>query len=424
MQKNLIQEKFSLNRIPHKYSDNFVNTLIFFYAAIPLVDIASGALFTYFEIDGFSIAYKAGVIPIFILLSISRQIRKEYLLLNMIIIILLIAGAAGRSSLGAGGFFDDMLYIARGPIFLGTITIILFSLSRPHVERIANVYFISTWVAIFTSIIGASFFGLSLSSYGSGYGLKGFYQSANEVTFSFVLSWWFIQVRFGKRMIPSAILLSMTCFLLYQIGTKSGFVCIAMLGTWYIFSFLRLNRYTSFGIFFTIAFVVYSFAEDIYLALLPYLPGSDVTTFFITRYGVSTTLTGGRFVDLDLILSVLGQYSVGEIIFGAGFNNFWFSIDGNSVESDLIDILGGGGVIFAGWFYGLLIWGYINSNSRATDGRVIDSAWSFVFITVFIYSVFAGHVAFAATPLISLSIYLALSHKEQTSENTNRSIMV
>lgn len=424
MQENPALDKNFMQVKKGAGSGHFVYLLVIYYAIFPMADVISGGLSAYFEVDWFAISYKLGALLVLMIFAMTGSLRKGFTVFSGLIITLLIIGAGARESLGVGGFASDMIFIARGPILLSAVLIVLLSLRQPAVEKVAKAYFISTWITTIFSIIFADLLGVSLSTYDAGYGSKGFYQAANEVTFAFVLSWWFIQVKMAKNLLYSSLLFSATCFLIYMIGTKSGFVLIPILSLWYIVRFFNFNRYLNIIIFIIIALIVSSAAGSIFLAVLPYLPSAEASGFFISRYGVETTLTGGRFADLDVIIRVLGKFSVNEIIFGAGFENFWFSIDGNSVESDLIDTLGGGGIIFAGWFYGMLIWGYLKSGTKLAGGLAVDTAWAFVFIAAVMYSVFVGHIAFAATPLTSIAMFFALSYKEKSSENTNPAVVV
>lgn len=393
-------------------SSGFLSLLVVYYGFMPFADVLSGALATYREIGWFSIAYKAGSLLIALLFILSGKVRTSYAAVSAIVITLLILGAGIRQSLGLGYLSDDLIYIARGPILLSLILIVLLSLDRESVLKIATIYFVATWTATTFSIIGTNWLGISLTTYDAGYGARGFYQAANEVTLGFVLSWWYLQVRVVKSTFQSLLLLAISVYLIYTIGTKSGFVVMPILAVWYLVRLMKLGRKQSLSLFIFISSIVTAYAGSIFLAVLPFLPAANASEFFINTYGVETTLTGGRFVDIDYIYRHFQNFSVAEILFGTGFNNFWFAIDGNSVESDLIDTLGGGGIIFAGWFYGILIWGYLRSGYTLPSGARRDGAWTFVFISVIMYSIFVGHVAFAATPLICVGVFVALAYKE------------
>lgn len=406
-------------------ADDFLLLLLLYYGLLPLADIVSGALTTFTEITWFAIAYKAGAIFLMLVFFIAGRVNKGYAAVAAGVTALLIAGAGVRQSLGLGGGSEDMLYIARGPILLNSVLIVLLSLNTAAMGRLALVYFLSTWFTMFLSVCVSDALGISLTSYGAaGYGSKGFYQAANEVTFTFILSWWYIQARLANSWWKSALLLLATIYLIYTLGTKSGFVIIPILSLWYLGRWMGFSRFVNFFLFLAIAAIVVTFADSIFLVVLPYLKAADASAFFINTYGVNSTLTGGRFADLHTIVELLQSFSLVELIFGVGFSNFWFSIAGKSVESDLIDTLGGGGIIFASWFYGLLMWGYICSKVKSKRGAMVDTAWAFVFIAIALYSVFVGHVAFAATPLITVGMFLALTYKEQSREGRDRSLVV
>jgi hypothetical protein len=410
--------------MPNAKHSNFLPVLLLYFGGLPLADVIAGGLSTFFGIDWFAVAYKGGALLILILVAMMGNLRKGYAVFAIIVITLLGLGAGVRETLGMGGFADDMVFIARGPILLSAILVTMLSLDRGDVERVARTYFVATWLAVILSIAVTDWLGISLETYDAGYGSKGFYAAANEVAFGFVLSWWYIQVRMCRSAWQSALLLSATCFLIYTLGTKAGFVVIPILGLWYVGRWLFLNRYINLAIFVLIAGLVSVAAGSIFLAVLPYLPASEASSFFIAKNGVDTTLTGGRFIDLDQIVRIIQSYSIAEFIFGAGFQNFWFAIDGNSVESDLIDTLGGGGIIFAGWFYGTLLWGYSLSKVKAPSGKTLDTAWAYVFIAAIMHSIFVGHIAFAASPLASLAMFLALAYKERVNEDSPRSVLV
>lgn len=405
--------------------NGFLSLLLLYYGLLPVSDIVSGALTTFTNIIWFAIAYKAGAVFLMIVFLVSGRLSTAYAAFGVSITALLILGAGVRQSLGLGGGSEDMLYIARGPILLNSTLIILLSLQKKSAERLARVYFTSTWLSTFLSVIISDRLGISLTSYGAAdYGSKGFYQAANEVTLTFVLSWWYLQIRWANSLLKSLVLFLGTLYLIYTLGTKSGFVAIPILGLWYVARFMGVNRFISLALFLVVALTVVQFADVIYLAILPYLKAADASAFFINTYGVNSTLTGGRFAELDSIIDLLKTFSLTELMFGIGFSNFWFEIAGKSVESDLIDTLGGGGIIFAGWFYGLLLWGYKSSKARLWNGVTIDSPWAFVFIAIILYSIFVGHVAFAATPLVTVGMFLMLTYKEQAHESRHRSLMV
>jgi len=411
--------------LPARYEvSGFLPLLMLFYGFLPLADIVSGALSTFYEIGWFATAYKAGSLLLLMLFAIAGRIRTGYAAFSVVIITLLILGAGVRQSTGYGGLSDDMVFIARGPILLSAILIVMMSLGHSEVEKVARIFFVSTWFATTLSIFITNWLGISLVTYNAGYGAKGFYQAANEVTLGFVLSWWYMQTRMVKNLWQSGLIFLSTLFLIYTLGTKSGFVVIPILGLWYIGRWLRFNRFANLFVFLSVSLITSIFAGSIFLAVLPYLPAAESSIFFINTYGVDTTLTGGRFIDLDAIIRFIETYSFGELLFGMGFENFWFAIDGSSVESDLIDTLGGGGIIFAGWFYGMLLWGYKCSKAILPNGKAIDTEWSFVFIAAIMYSIFVGHVAFAATPLITLAMFLALAYKERPIEDRARSVVV
>lgn len=406
-------------------NDYFLRLLMLYYGLLPLSDVVSGALTHFYEITWFAIAYKGGAIFVMVVFFIAGRISKGYAAFAISIIVLLVLGAGIRQSSGLGSATEDFLYIARGPILLNSILIVLLSLDLNGVDRIARTYSISTWLATSLSVIISDRLGVSLTSYGAaGYGSKGFYQAANEVTLTFILSWWYIQVRFANTWWKSGLLFVASVYLIYTLGTKSGLVAMPILAMWYVGRRLGFNWIVNLGMFLAVAIVAMAYADVIFLAVLPYLKAADASAFFINTYGVNSTLTGGRFADLDFIISTIQSFSFFEVIFGIGFSTFWFEIAGKSVESDLIDTLGGGGIIFAGWFYGILIWGYVCSKTPRPLRFAVDTPWAFVFIAVILYSIFVGHVAFAASPLISVGILFALAYKEHARENRGRSVLV
>jgi hypothetical protein len=170
--------------------------------------------------------------------------------------------------------------------------------------------------------------------------------------------------------------------------------------------------------------IVIYYAEEIFLFFLPLLPSYESTNFFINTYGVGTTLTGGRFYQIEDIITYVMGFNFSEMLLGVGFHNFWYRIDGNSVESDFVDIFGGGGVVFLGWFYGVLVWGYRLSRKMGAKGLLVDTEWAIVLLAVIMYSIFVGHVAFAATPLITVAFFIALAKKERAVEDRNYSVVV
>jgi hypothetical protein len=402
----------------------FLPLLMLYYMGIPIADVLAGALTTFLEIEGFAVAYKACVLLLLLLFLMAGKVRGGFGVLALATIGLLVMGAGVRQSLGMGGFKDDLLFIARGPILFSCALIVLMSLSGEELRRLASAYFVCTWLVMTGSIVITNGLGISLTTYDAGYGSKGFYQAANEVTLGYILSWWYIVTRFAPGRIYKIVVTIVTLYIIYTIGTKSGFVLMPLLLFWYLGKYLKISSRALLVIFLLSCYVVAVYAASIFLLILPFLPAAQAFDFFIATYGVETALTGGRFYQLDEIVAIISNFSWQETLFGIGFQNFWFAIDGTSVESDLIDIFGGGGLIFVCWFYGLLIWGYLLSKRRDLLGKTVDTEWAVVFLAVIMYSIFVGHVAFAATPLITVAIFTALAYKERGVERRHSSVLV
>lgn len=393
---------------------SFLPLLILYFGCMPIADVVAGALSAFYELNGFAVVYKAAVVLLLLLLLIAGRVSTRYGLIALGVIVLLIAGAGLRQSLGLGGMRDDLLFIARGPILFSAAVVMMMSLEREELRKLANVYFLATWVITSGSITITNWLGISLTTYDAGYGARGFYTAANEVTLGYVLSWWYVLNRIFHSRFNKIIVTAITIYVIYTIGTKSGFVLIPLLLYWNIVDLYKISWKISLVLFSVVCYFVMLYASSIFLAVLPYLPAADTFGFFIDTYGVETALTGGRFYQIEDIIKIISRFSWTELLFGIGFQNFWFAIDGNSVESDLIDVFGGGGIIFAAWFYGLLIWGYMISKRVGRSGNIVDTEWAIVFLAVIMYSIFVGHVAFAATPLVTIAFILALAYKERT----------
>lgn len=398
--------------------------MLIYFVGVPLMDVTAGFFNTYYEIPGVSVAYKAGVILLLLLLLLSGRVRSGYGIVALVTVVLLLMGAGIRQSLGFGGLSTDITYIARGPVLMSCALLILLSFAPAQTKRIADWYFLSTWGIMTGSIIITNMLGISLATYDAGYGSKGLYAAGNEITLVYVLSWWYLLVRGPSSVLFRYTICIFTAYIVYTVGTKSGLVLIPLLLYSLFARRFGLSSRTSLSLFFLIAALVITFAEQIFLAFLPYLPGYDTTRFFIDTYGVGTTLTGGRFYQFDEIVDYVSGFSFSEVLLGVGFDNFWYRIDGNSVESDFVDVFGGGGVVFLIWFYGMLIWGYRMSRTRLGNGKLIDTEWATVLLAVILYSIFVGHVAFAATPLVTVAMFIALAKKEQSVEHRDRAVLV
>ncbi len=386
---------------------NFEFVVYLFFLGIPFVDVFTGALTSSTGGSSLSVIYKSLVISLFFKAFLNTGFRASYALFIFTFVSLIFIGALLHSVNGESNLQSDLIFMARGPVLMGVMLLLLLSIKASSCILILIGYSKITWLTICLSIILLNLLGISQATYDAGFGSKGVYNAANEITFIFVLAWWVITNCANMSFRTIMFYTVATIFTLYMIGTKSGFVMLFIFAFWHLSIKYKLSSSFTLILFVAVCSVVISAAGHIFLAIVQYLPGAEIFTFYIENQGATSALTGGRFVMLDLILNIYSKFSFVDFLLGIGFQNFWDLLIGNSVESDLFDLIGGGGLVFTIFFYGSLIWGYAMSR-QYIQGRYNDSIWAPVFISAILYSIFVGHVAFAATPVVSITLILAM----------------
>lgn len=380
----------------------------FHLAVIPLADVANGWFASREGGLPVALAWKLLVIPLLLLILTERRTpRFAFIAVGALFLALLIQIGVPGAFLPGRLNTTDLTVLARGPFLFGLEWLLLLSLSSAHLERAAKAYFMSTWLTVTISIVVLSILGVSLATYESSeedFGQKGVYVAGNELTITYMLSWWYLTRRQIGSIASSIALTMATLVLLTQIGTKSGFVVFAIVMLWRILLGIGMGPKGALVLFVAGAALTVTFAVDLFLWVGPALVGWERLEFFIERYDPVTALTGGRFLFIAEILAIFSSFGVTQLLFGMGFGAFWSAIGKDSVESDIIDLFGGGGLIGVGWFYGLFL---VALGVTLRRGSALAPAGSAV-LAIGLYSVFVGHVAFAATPIVSTAVVLAV----------------
>ncbi len=377
-------------------------------AVIPLADVANGWFASREGGLPVALAWKLLVIPLLVLILLERRTpRFAFVAVSALFLALLLQIGVPGAFLPGRLNTTDLTVLARGPFLFGLEWLLLLSLSSAHLERAAKAYFLSTWITVTVSIVVLSILGISLATYeGSdeSTGQKGVYVAGNELTITYMLSWWYLTRRQVGTLLSSMALTATTLVLLTQIGTKSGFVVFAIVMLWRMLLGFGLGPKAALAVFIAGAALTVTFAVDLFLWVGPALVGWERLEFFIERYDPLTALTGGRFLFIAEILAIFSNFGVAQVVFGMGFGAFWSAIGRDSVESDIIDLFGGGGLVGVGWFYGLFLVALGVTLRRRT---ALSPAGGAV-LAIGLYSVFVGHVAFAATPIVSTAVVLAV----------------
>ena len=393
-----------------------------FLLGVPLIDFVNGYALSVFGTSLFATIYKALIVPLVIFLFLMRKISKSDLLAPVSIfagVILLISVPTllgeSRSNL------VDVTVLLRGPITFGLVFLMMRFLRESEVDFCVISYFKFTWWIVSLSIVLLYLAGMSLSTYDGtmSAGSKGAYAAANELTIVYMLSWWFIVFRGGVSKKSIASYSAATLWMLFFIGTKSGFVVFGVIALWRILMSFKIKSVGALAIFTGIAGLVAANAGSLFLLIAPFLKGWERLLFFIERYDAVTVMTGGRFLDIPAAMSLFYRFSLYELVFGVGFEKFWIAVSQGSIESDLFDLFGGGGLIAISLFYGSIIYYLI----LCLKYRRLEE-WVGVLLSVILYSIFVGHIAFAATPIISLALILSVISSSVKNENRRNSIVV
>ncbi len=392
---------------------------LLFFACIPFVDISVGYISRVIGIPSvIGQAYKALVVLLLLGVIVKRGVPsvKGYFVLATACFVFL---SIVLHSLDSESVREDLVFYGRGPVLFSAAWLLLANIRTIAVRAIFYIYFQITWLTIGGSIFVSELLGISLATYdGEGefsYGSKGFYSSPNEITLVYSLAWWFL-----VHKAPSAyrfiFYTAFTTVVLFMLGTKSGLALLVIFSVWKLLRFLKLNSVKLVLIFSFIAGSAILVAENVFLAVGPLLQGWERLSFFIEKDGAISALTGGRFLDLDRMLDIYQEFEFFQMIFGVGFNEYWYRLSGKSVESDFFDLLGGGGIVLVCWFYGIIINGFISSMKSSSN--FANTQISVAIIAIMLYSVFVGHVAFAATPILTLALILAASGMDDNLRKT------
>lgn len=393
-----------------------------FFAGIPLIDVVNGLI----QKDGgtslLATGYKSLVILLLGIAIFSRKIPKSAFKTTIAIwFFLLLQLTISGNNLDSRINPIDLTVIARGPLLFSFIWLFLHFFSKSHIPRIADIYFITTWWTVTISILFMKILGFSSSTYtgSESFGAKGSYIAANEITIVYMLSWWYITVKKNNNRSINTIYTVSTLAMLIVIGTKSGFVIFLIVALWHAMIIKNISPLRVFLLFLLAATIGIILAEEIFITIGPFLVGWDRLSFFSEKYSPSTALTGGRFLLLPEILSIFLNFDPIQILFGLGFKAFWNDTDDSSIESDILDLYGGGGLISIIIFYGFLV-----RAMNLTLKKPRLAHWGGIIMAIVLYSIFVGHIAFAATPIISVATILSVLFFENRNENRNNPVLV
>lgn len=395
---------------------------VVFLVGVPISDLFNGFALSIYGSSRISIFFKGLIIPIIIIIFFMRRINKSQLLLAtsvwlLILLLIAVPTLAGDSRVNP----IDLTVLSRGPLLLSLVLLLIAFMKHEESEIVSDAYFKVSWWVITGSIIVLNFLGMSLATYegSDAAGMKGVYAAGNEVTIVYMLSWWHLVFGGNRSRRAKVAYTGITLSLLFLIGTKGGFVVFGIVALWQTIIWAGLTPIKATSIFTGAAALVLVFASDIFLFIGPFLKGWDRLLFFIQKHDAVTAMTGGRFLSLPYILTIFDGFGFFEFFFGLGFSDFWQLVSDGSVESDVIDLFGGGGVFGIMLFYGIIVYCMIVT---LRTPRLVK--WGGLFWSIILYSVFVGHVAFAATPTISVAVAVSAFLGARRRENRNHSFLV
>jgi|GEM_PF-4398421 len=365
--------------------------------------ILKGPILLFFLGALFSLKFKDGVkiISILLVLLIAFSLRVAY----------------GQTPLN--GY--DLKFMLRGPFLALAAFSIVASLPLTK-DRLFHFFKLNSkiWFIFITSvIIFHKLFGFGLLTYEGFSGYKSYFPSQNELTLIYSLSWycWFLTGSWFWKTVTTIISL----FVLLLIGTKSGFLFVFCGIVIYLSAKLyQKNKILSLVFVCGIAGCAILLINNIDLLVdifLSYSHGGEKLKYLIRRLGVFSALWSHRDQLVLATIDLLAKSNPLIWINGMGFHKLWQELGtvrgtaGHFVEVDLIDALGGGGLLAVTAFLGPIVFYATRSFYEYT--KIEDENFLALFGLLMIYIVAAstsGHCAYYATPSVVLGSILGAGH--------------
>jgi hypothetical protein len=313
----------------------------------------------------------------------------------------------------------DLSTLIRGPIILLWVWMIAKQIRSPS---LLNRLLKFCWAATSTMILFSAATGIGLNTYEyfkSGW--KFFFVSNNELTFIYTFLTSFLVLQSGFR--QSAIYLPICIIVLLVIGTKSGFVGLAILC--FVLSLRitrRINRLLGFtyamliniAFFSILAFIDLEAILKSVLPLFSFSSGYEKVTERISYEGFwEGILSGrGRFVTFavheflhrnDLIDYSLGMgFSDLKKSFGSDFGKESF------IEVDAIDVLLSYGLLGVATYLSFIFYLVNRWLKELKAGSAQSEVYLFLGLSIFVVGNLSGHVIFNAWPMSTIGIVLGI----------------
>lgn len=363
------------------------------------------------------------IILIALIEMLLRGIPRKKLLLLLVLVASLFLWLALRIVFQDAGAIEiafELSPIVRGA-FLFAVLLIYFDSIKPMLrEKIVYWYAMYTWGIIGVMIALSAITGIGLKTYSafeSGY--KFYFTANNELTFVYSLS--FLTVFFLSGRLMKCVSMVIAVAIMLLIGTKGGFVVIAL--TFYIILFRMLcsieNAWIKaisilFALFPLLLLVTFSDeAADFFVKnVLVYGEGASKLAAKISYLGIWGALLSER--DVLAQTGINAVFAGGDIsvFIGRGFfeyaNSFYTWNALRFAEIDIVDIFGGwggGGVLLYLWF---IVWvfrlGWNTNKLKTSLANVIVAGWT----CLAILGNLAGHVILFSYPMLFLSVVLSL----------------
>jgi len=304
---------------------------------------------------------------------------------------------------------DDTRYFMRSYL-LGVMVFFYFQSLRLHANRLTKLYSMQWW--LIAAFVLAHFF-LGFGGVASKSGdlrpiYSSFFKEGNVIAFFFVVVWFYHYSR-GYSWMRRMWLTAISFFVAGLLSSKAAILCMALLIFFHWLAYFkaasRLNAaLANFAVLASLVALIVFFHElmDMFIWMLIYLfPDGAVILHRLSSWDVLTVLTSTRDLRVMELFNDMQAYSVGQILFGIGFNEVLAS--GKLIESDPFDILQAFGVagILVFYFPVLSVLWIIKKDRvvRKVDFNYYVFALGTFYATIFV-STATGHILL--TPMVMI----------------------
>lgn len=361
---------------------------------MPFVDSLSGAFHDTYPIGKI---YRTALF-LFLYFVLANVSAKNFAIMAVSFVTFLVA------QIGVCGGFSGALVSDLVKLFLPLVLIDLMwvLLAQEKIEHKNINLLINFWSVAYPILLIIPFLlKVGNSAYEDGVGSKGFFYSTNEISFIFsCLVMFRIWKLFQNLCLMNVLMLGLNAFCILLIGTKTGYITVALFAVIYGLSVLRKHKRFELEVLsflvLALAFFVLLFSNKILLLL------GDIIGRWQWQKQISLSLSDFLFsMRLRKLDDALAQFDgVITVLFGSGFANRRFEVV--NMEMDFLDVLFRTG--FLGFFFVISFYGW----------RMVDffkkNFWG-VMMTLWMLALSfgAGHVLFYGQSGMMLAVMFVLA---------------